>query len=43
MNELQLCGGIYYIEEKAVGFTLGEENAPGHKFRYTFRKGHRRR
>ena len=38
MYELQLCGGIYYIEDKPVGFTLGEENALGTSFVIHFEK-----
>jgi uncharacterized protein len=38
MYELQLCGGIYYVEDKPVGFTLGEENALGTSFVIHFEK-----
>jgi hypothetical protein len=38
MFELQLCGGIYYVEDKPVGFTLGEENALGTSFVIHFEK-----
>ena len=38
MNELQLCGAIYYVEGKAVGFTLGEELAVGTSFAIHFEK-----
>jgi hypothetical protein len=38
MYELQLCGGIYYVEDKPVGFTLGEELALGTSFVIHFEK-----
>jgi hypothetical protein len=38
MYELALCGGIYYIEDRPVGFTLGEENALGKSFVIHFEK-----
>jgi uncharacterized protein len=38
MYELQLCGGIYYIGERPVGFTLGEENALGTSYVIHFEK-----
>jgi hypothetical protein len=38
MYELQLCGGIYYVADKPVGFTLGEENALGTSYVIHFEK-----
>lgn len=38
MYELQLCGGIYYVDERPVGFTLGEENALGTSYVIHFEK-----
>lgn len=38
MYELQLCGGIYYVSERPVGFTLGEENALGTSYVIHFEK-----
>jgi hypothetical protein len=38
MYELQLCGGIYYVGERPVGFTLGEENALGTSYVIHFEK-----
>jgi uncharacterized protein len=37
-EELQLCGGIYYVEGKPVAYTLGEENARGTSFVIHFEK-----
>jgi uncharacterized protein len=36
--ELQLCGGIYYVENRPVGYTLGEELAGGTSFVIHFEK-----
>jgi hypothetical protein len=38
MYELQLCGGIYYVDGRAVAFTLGEELAQGRSFVIHFEK-----
>ncbi len=38
MWELQLCGGIYYVEQQPVAYTLGEENAGGSSFLIHFEK-----
>lgn len=38
MDELQLCGGIYYVEGKPAAFTLGEELNPS-TFVIHFEKG----
>jgi uncharacterized protein len=38
MGELQLCGGIYYIDGQPVGYTLGEELACGASFVIHFEK-----
>ena len=35
---LQLCGGIYYVEERPVAYTLGEELACGTSFVIHFEK-----
>lgn len=32
MDELQLCGGIYYVEGVPAAYSLGEENACGSSF-----------
>lgn len=37
--ELQLCGGIYYVDDKPVAYTLGEELANGTSFVIHFEKG----
>lgn len=37
-NELQLCGGIYYVEDGPAAFALGEELEP-HTFVLHFEKG----
>jgi uncharacterized protein len=37
-SELQLCGGIYYVENRPVGYTLGEELARGTSFVIHFEK-----
>lgn len=37
-EELQLCGGIYYAEEKPVAYSLGEENMLGKSFVIHFEK-----
>jgi hypothetical protein len=37
-EELQLCGGIYYIGGQPVAYTLGEENARGASFVIHFEK-----
>jgi hypothetical protein len=36
--DLQLCGGIYYIDGRPVAYTLGEENAQGRSFVIHFEK-----
>ena len=38
MEFLQLCGGIYYIDNKPVAYVLGEENALGRHFLIHFEK-----
>lgn len=38
-EELQLCGGIYYVEGKPAAYTLGEELAGGESFVIHFEKG----
>jgi hypothetical protein len=38
MEELQLCGGIYYVNEQPVAYTLGEELAGGESFVIHFEK-----
>ena len=38
MEELQLCGGIYYIDGQPVGYTLGEELAGGTMYAIHFEK-----
>jgi hypothetical protein len=38
MEELQLCGGIYYVDGKPVACTLGEEVARGISFAIHFEK-----
>lgn len=37
-EELQLCGGIYYVEDRPVAYSLGEENARGTSFIIHFEK-----
>lgn len=37
-EELQLCGGIYYVEGKPVAYSLGEELAGGTSFAIHFEK-----
>ncbi len=37
-EELQLCGGIYYVEGEPAAFTLGEELAQGQSFVIHFEK-----
>ncbi len=37
-EELQLCGGIYYVEGKPVAYSLGEELACGTSFAIHFEK-----
>ncbi len=37
-EELQLCGGIYYVEDKPVAYSLGEELALGTSFVIHFEK-----
>jgi hypothetical protein len=37
-EELQLCGGIYYVEEQPVAYSLGEELACGESFVIHFEK-----
>ena len=37
-EELQLCGGIYYVGGEPVAYTLGEENARGTSFVIHFEK-----
>jgi hypothetical protein len=36
--ELQLCGGIYYVQNRPVGYSLGEELAHGTNFVIHFEK-----
>ena len=38
MEDLQLCGGIYYIDGQPVGYTLGEELARGTMYAIHFEK-----
>jgi uncharacterized protein len=38
-EELQLCGGIYYVDGQPAAFTLGEELAQGTSFVIHFEKG----
>ncbi|MEE9614048.1 MAG: DUF2156 domain-containing protein [Thermodesulfobacteriota bacterium] len=38
-EELQLCGGIYYVDGKPAAYTLGEEIAGGDTFVTHFEKG----
>ncbi|HBF32957.1 TPA: ABC transporter permease [Candidatus Sumerlaeota bacterium] len=38
MEYLQLCGGIYYVDDKPVAYVLGEENALGRNFLIHFEK-----
>ena len=38
MEELQLCGGIYFVEETPVAYVLGEELAAGNSFAIHFEK-----
>jgi hypothetical protein len=38
MEELQLCGGIYYVESQPVAYALGEELAKGASFVVYFEK-----
>ena len=37
-EELQLCGGIYYVEGQPAAYSLGEENALGKSFIIHFEK-----
>jgi len=37
-EELQLCGGIYYVDDRPVAYSLGEENARGTSFIIHFEK-----
>lgn len=39
MEELQLCGGIFYVEDEPVAYCLGEELAHGKTFVIHFEKG----
>ena len=38
MEELQLCGGIYYVDGQPVAYSLGEELARGKSFVIHFEK-----
>ncbi len=38
MEELQLCGGIYFVEEEPVAYVLGEELGGGGSFAIHFEK-----
>jgi len=38
MEELQLCGGIYYVDGKPAAYTLGEELGAGNSFVIHFEK-----
>jgi len=38
MEELQLCGGIYYVDKKPAAYTLGEELGGGESFVIHFEK-----
>ena len=38
MEDLQLCGGIYYVESRPVAYVLGEELAGGSSFVIHFEK-----
>jgi uncharacterized protein len=37
-DPLQLCGGIYYVEDRPIAYSLGEENALGKSFIIHFEK-----
>jgi hypothetical protein len=37
-EQLQLCGGIYYVDDLPVAYSLGEENARGSSFIIHFEK-----
>lgn len=37
-EQLQLCGGLYYVEDSPVAYSLGEENALGTSFIIHFEK-----
>lgn len=37
-EQLQLCGGIYYVDDRPVAYSLGEENALGKSFIVHFEK-----
>jgi hypothetical protein len=37
-DPLQLCGGIYFVEDRPVAYSLGEENARGKSFIVHFEK-----
>lgn len=37
-ERLQLCGGIYYVDDRPVAYSLGEENALGKSFIIHFEK-----
>lgn len=43
MEVLQLCGGIFYVEEEPVAYTLGEELAQGRMFVIHFEKAVRKK
>lgn len=38
VEELQLCGGIYYVDDQPVAYSLGEENDLGRSFVIHFEK-----
>ena len=38
MEELQLCGGIYYVADQPVAYVLGEELGSGHSYAIHFEK-----
>jgi uncharacterized protein len=43
MEVLQLCGGIFYVDDEPVAYTLGEELAQGRMFVIHFEKAVRRK
>ena len=38
MDELQLCGGVYYVNDEPVAYSLGLELARGRSFDIKFEK-----
>lgn len=43
MEVLQLCGGIFYVDEEPIAYTLGEELAQGRMFVIHFEKAARKK